>query len=180
MNPKLGRAIASAVACGCLALYGNTLAQQQREPQKQQQQQEQQQQQQQQQSGDADRAAGGTTAEKSAQKKKDAPVAGRIPLGVTVIETEAIAKGYRISKLIGAQVKNDKGERIGEIDEMIVSPDGKVTMAIVEVGGFLDLGDHRVAIPVEQFSSLEPGSVVLPGASKTALKKLPEFQYARA
>jgi sporulation protein YlmC with PRC-barrel domain len=178
MNPKLGRAIASAVACGCLALYGNTLAQQQGEPQKQQQQQEQQQQQQK--SGDAGRAAGGTTAEKSAQKKKDAPVAGRIPLGVTVIETEAIAKGYRISKLIGAQVKNDKGERIGKIEEMIASPDGKVTMAIVEVGGFLDLGDHRVAIPVEQFSSLEPGSVVLPGATKTALKTLPEFKYARA
>jgi sporulation protein YlmC with PRC-barrel domain len=179
MNPKLGRAIASAVACGCLALYGNTLAQQQGEPQKQQQQQQEQKQQPQQKSGEADRAAGGTTADKSAQKK-DAPVAGRIPLGVTVIETEAIAKGYRVSKLIGAQVKNDKGERIGKIEEMIVSPDGKVTMAIVEVGGFLDLGDHRVAIPVQQFSSLEPGGAVLPGASKTALKKLPEFQYARA
>jgi hypothetical protein len=178
MNPKLGRAIASAVACGCLALYGNTLAQQQGEPQKKQQQQEQQRQQQQ--SGDADRAAGGSTADKSPQKTKDAPVAGRIPLGVTVIETEAIAKGYRMSKLIGAQVKNDKGERIGEIEEMIVSPDGKVTMAIVEVGGFLDLGAHRVAIPVKQFSALEPGSAVLPGATKTALKKLPEFQYARA
>ena len=41
MNPKLGRAIASAVACGCLALYGNTLAQQQGEPQQQQQQKQQ-------------------------------------------------------------------------------------------------------------------------------------------
>jgi sporulation protein YlmC with PRC-barrel domain len=177
MNPTPGRAVASALACGCLALYGNTLAQQQGEPQKQQQQQEQQQRQK---SGEADRAATGASAEKSAQKKKDAPVAGRIPLGVTVIQTEAIAKGHRISKLIGAEVKNDKGERVGEIEEMIVSPDGKVTMAIVEVGGFLDLGAHRVAIPVEQFSSLEAGNAVLPGATKTALKKLPEFQYARA
>ena len=175
MNPKLGRTIASAVACGCLALYGNTLAQQQSEPQQQEQKQ-----QPQQKSGEADRASGGTTADRSAQKKKDAPVAGRIPLGVTVIETEAIAKGYRVSKLIGTQVKNDKGERIGKIEEMILSPDGKVTTAIVEVGGFLDLGDHRVAIPVEQFTSLEPGGAVLPGASKAALKKLPEFQYARA
>ena len=167
MNPKLGRAIASAVACGCFALYGNTLAQQ-GEPQKQEQQK----------SGESDGAARGTTAEKPAQK--DAPVAGRIPLGVTVIQTEAIAKGYRLSKLIGTQVKNDKGERIGKIEEMIVSPDGKVTMAIVEVGGFLDIGDHRVAIPVQQFSSLEPGGAVLPGATKTALKTLPEFKYARA
>jgi sporulation protein YlmC with PRC-barrel domain len=162
MNPKLGRVIASAVACGCLALYGNTLAQQQ----------------QQQKSGES--AGSGTTTEKSSQQKKDAPVAGRIPLGVTVVETEAIAKGYRASKLIGAQVKNDKGEGVGEIEDMIMSPDGKVTMAIVEVGGFLGVGDHRVAIPVKQFTSIEARSVVLPGATKTALKNLPEFQYARA
>jgi hypothetical protein len=63
---------------------------------------------------------------------------------------------------------------------MVVSPDGKVTMAVIEVGGFLGIGDRRVAIPMQQFSSLAADNVVLPGASKTALRKLPEFEYARA
>jgi sporulation protein YlmC with PRC-barrel domain len=163
MNPKLGRAVVAAVACGCLALYGNTLAQQQ---------------QQQQQEKKSEGAASGSSTQ-SQPEKKDAPVAGRIKLGTTVVETEAIAKGHRVSKLIGAEVRNDLGERVGRIEDMIVSPDRKVTMAILEVGGFLGIGDRRIAIPVEQFSNLAPGNAVLPGASKTALRTLPEFQYAR-
>jgi sporulation protein YlmC with PRC-barrel domain len=181
MDPRLGRAVTLAAACGCLALYGNTLAQQQSgeaQQQKEQQQQpkEQQQKEQKQKSGEA---AGGSTAQTQKQKK-DAPVAGRMKLGTTVIEAEAIAKGYRASRLIGAEVKNEQGERIGEIEDMVVSPDGKVTMAVIEVGGFLGIGDRRVAIPMQQFSSLAADNVVLPGATKTALRKLPEFEYARA
>jgi sporulation protein YlmC with PRC-barrel domain len=53
-------------------------------------------------------------------------------------------------------VKNEQGERIGKIEDVIVSPDGKVTMAVLEVGGFLGIGDRRVAIPVEQFTALAP------------------------
>ena len=173
MNPKLGRAVTFAVACGCLALYGSTLAQQQQQQEKQEKQQSQKK------SGDADGASAGTSAQGEAQKN-DAPVAGRIKLGTTVVEAEAIAKGHRASKLIGAQVRNDQGERIGKIEDMIVSPDGKVTMAVLEVGGFLGIGDRRVAIPLEQFSSLSAGKAVLPGATRSALKSLPEFQYARA
>jgi sporulation protein YlmC with PRC-barrel domain len=161
MDPKLGRSITLAVACACFALFGTALAQEKKDTQQQNQQQSQ----------DAKKGA--------ASGGSSAPIAGRMKLGTTVIETEAIAKGIRASKLIGARVKNDQGERVGKIDDIIVSPDGKVTMAVLEVGGFLGIGEHRVAIPVDQFSSLgaEP---VLPGASKTALKELPEFKYARA
>lgn len=182
MDPRLGRAVTLAAACGCLALYGNTLAQQQSgeaQQQKEQQQQQQQQQKQQQKEQKSGEAAGGSTAQTEKQKK-DAPVAGRIKLGTTVIEAEAIAKGYRASRLVGAEVKNEQGERIGEIEDLVVSPDGKVTMAVIEVGGFLGIGDRRVAIPMQQFSSLAADNVVLPGANKTALRKLPEFEYARA
>jgi len=35
-----------------------------------------------------------------------------------------------------------------------------------------------VAIPVEQFSAVKP-KIVLPGATKAALKALPAFQYAK-
>jgi hypothetical protein len=42
------------------------------------------------------------------------------------------------------------------------------------VGGFVGIAKHRVAIPVKQFTQIHP-KVVLPGASKEALKKLPEF-----
>jgi sporulation protein YlmC with PRC-barrel domain len=108
---------------------------------------------------------------------REAPVAGTIPLGVAVAKAELVAKGWRATRLLGEPVYNDRNEKIGEIEDFVISPDGKVSLAILEVGGFLDLGEHRVAIPVEQFKQVYP-RLVLPGADKNALKKLPEFHYA--
>jgi hypothetical protein len=47
----------------------------------------------------------------------------------------------------------------------------------VSVGGFLGLGGRLVAIPVEQLRA-EKDRLILPGATKEALTKLPEFKYA--
>ena len=106
------------------------------------------------------------------------PVAGRAVLGVTVTESLAVAVGYRASKFIGATVYNDKNEKIGKIGDLIIKPDGTVSYAIINVGGFLGIGTHHVAIPVGQFTSVKP-KIVLPGATKDALKGLPQFQYAK-
>ena len=37
---------------------------------------------------------------------------------------------------------------------------------------------HRVAIPIQQFKQIAPKAIVV-GANKDALKKLPEFEYAK-
>jgi hypothetical protein len=122
-------------------------------------------------------AAGEVLAEPA--KPPPVPVAGKATLGVTVAETQLVAAGWRVSKLVNAEVRNDRDEKIGEIDDMIVSADGTLSVAIVEVGGFLGLGVHRVAVPVRQLV-LSPTApkVVLPGATKQALKALPEFEYS--
>ena len=108
-----------------------------------------------------------------------APVAGSIPLGTTVEETRAIAVGFRASKLIGAPVYNDQNQKIGKIGDLIVKPDGTLSLAVIDVGGFLGFGRHQVAIPVSQFSAVKP-KVILPGATKEALKALPQFEYAKS
>jgi sporulation protein YlmC with PRC-barrel domain len=128
--------------------------------------------QQQSQSGSAQSGQAGSGA------TRDAPIAGALPLGITVEATAAVVKGWRASKLVGASVYNDQNQRIGKIDDMIVSPDGKVSVAVIDVGGFLGLGKHRVAIPVDQFSDINAKKLVLPNATKEALKALPEFTYA--
>ena len=106
-----------------------------------------------------------------------APVAGVVTLGTTVETTQAIAVGHRASKLIGAPVYNEQEERVGSIDDLIISPDRSVSFAVVSVGGFLGLGGRLIAIPVEQLRE-EKDRLILPGATKEALAKLPEFQYA--
>jgi sporulation protein YlmC with PRC-barrel domain len=111
--------------------------------------------------------------------ERRAPIAGGAVLGVEVREIGIIASGYRVSKLLKSTVYNDKNEKIGKVEEFIVRPDGTLSYAIVDVGGFLKMGVHRVAIPVNQFSEVRQGRLVLPGATKDALKQMPEFRYAK-
>jgi len=96
-----------------------------------------------------------------------------------VAESIAVAVGYRASKFIGASVYNDKNEKVGRIGDLIIKPDGTLSYAIVDVGGFLGIGQHQVAIPVGQFAAVKP-KIVLPGATKDALKALPEFNYSKS
>jgi hypothetical protein len=107
------------------------------------------------------------------------PVAGRSELGVTVVEMEALVLGWSAKKdLLGKTVQNDKKERIGKIDDIIITPKNSVSFAIIGAGGFLGIARHDVAIPMEQLKT-QDGNFVLPGATKEALKALPRFEYAR-
>jgi sporulation protein YlmC with PRC-barrel domain len=105
-----------------------------------------------------------------------APVAGRSTLGTTKLDV--IAEGWRASKLIGATVYNDANQRVGKIGDLIIAPDGSISVAVLDVGGFLGVAAKHVAIPVEQFSQISP-RIVLPGATKDALKQLPDFKYVK-
>ena len=113
--------------------------------------------------------------QKSSQKA-NAPVAGVVPLGVTIEADALLAQGWRASKLLHTAVFNDQNERIGRVEDFIVSPDEKVSVAVIDVGGFLGVGAHRVAIPFSQLSA-DTKKVVVKGATKEALRKLPEFKY---
>ena len=104
------------------------------------------------------------------------PIAGRAVLGVTIAETELIATGYRASKLLHQDVFNDKNEKIGKVDDLIVSTDGTLSIAVVNVGGFLGIAKRLVAVPVRQFTHIAP-KAVLPNATKDKLKALPPFEY---
>ena len=108
--------------------------------------------------------------------QNDAPVAGTVTLGVPVWQIDVIANGWRASKLLGASVYNDSDEKIGKIGDLIVAPDGTLSVAIIDVGGFLGIGTHHVAIPVQEFSQVTP-KIILPGASKDMLKQVAEFKY---
>lgn len=133
--------------------------------------------------------AGLACAQPAAQQQKPAavapapPVAGRT-LGIAVIEMDTVVAGWSVQKeLMKKAVLNDKNEKIGSITDIIITPgtDGKpaaASYAIVGVGGFLGLGKHDVVIPMEQFK-LQDGKLMLPGATKDALKLLPKFEYRR-
>jgi sporulation protein YlmC with PRC-barrel domain len=112
--------------------------------------------------------------QQTAKSSATAPVAGLVPLGVTKIEADLVTPGYRASKLIKQDVYNDQNQKIGKIEDLVIAPDGTLSVAVIDVGGFAGIGKHRVAIPVKQFTQMHP-KIVLPSATKEALKGLPEF-----
>ena len=61
---------------------------------------------------------------------------------------------WRASKLIGVNVYNDNNEKIGDIEELIVDKSGKVDNVVLGVGGFLGMGEHYVAVPMEKLKWL--------------------------
>ena len=107
-----------------------------------------------------------------------AQIAGTTTLGVSVAELQQIADGWSAKRsILGQPVYNDKNERIGSIDDIIVAPDKAVSYAIVNASSFLGLAKHDVAVPVNQFKLVDK-KLVLAGATKDALKATPPFEYA--
>jgi hypothetical protein len=94
------------------------------------------------------------------------------------VDVTSVSSGYRASKLIGATVHNEADEKIGSVDDLIVTGKDRVVYAIVSVGGFLGVGDKLVAVPFEGFK-LAPEKAVLPGATKDALQNMPKFTYQK-
>ncbi|RUM23890.1 PRC-barrel domain containing protein [Rhizobium vallis] len=98
---------------------------------------------------------------------------------LVTVDVQAVSQGFQVSKLIGKRVENDKNEKIGTLDDLVIAKDRNL-FAILEIGGFLGLGGYLVAVPYESLTiSDDGGKITLAGASKDALQKLPEFQFKK-
>ena len=93
------------------------------------------------------------------------------------VDVQKLAAGYRASKVIGSSVVNEANETIGQIDDLLVSLDGKEPYAVLSIGGFLGMGTHLVVVPYDTLKFSDK-KVMLPGGTKEGLKMLPEFKYA--
>jgi PRC-barrel domain len=110
-----------------------------------------------------------------------AQVSGSLVLGVTALELrEAATLGWSAKRhVLGQPVFNDKGERIGAVDDIVFAPDMARSYAIIGVGAFLGVGKRDFVIRLSQLIRRVDGQFVLAGATKDALSALPAFEYAR-
>jgi hypothetical protein len=76
-------------------------------------------------------------------------------------------------------VYDPSNNKIGEIMDVLVSPDGHATALIVGVGGFLGAGEKDVAVPFTAVKhTMKDNSVYLTmDTTKDALKSAPGFKY---
>jgi sporulation protein YlmC with PRC-barrel domain len=105
-----------------------------------------------------------------------AQVAGTSTVSVT--EATQVAMGWSVKKsILGKTVYNDAGEKIGKVEDMIISPRQNVSYLIIGAGGFVGIGRHDVAVPVAQVRE-EGGKILMAGATKDTIKSMPPFDYA--
>jgi len=57
---------------------------------------------------------------------------------------------WRASKLIGLNVYNEKNEKLGDINELLVDKSGKVDGVVIGVGGFLGMGEHDIKVDMSK------------------------------
>ena len=71
------------------------------------------------------------------------------PAGMTPAERHDWERSHRVSKIIGSEVRNKAGEKIGDIRDLMIDGSGTIRLAIVSTGGFLGVGDRLHAVPWE-------------------------------
>src|SRR5215218_6207660 len=62
---------------------------------------------------------------------------------------------WRASKLMCLDVYNDANEKLGDVNELILDKDGKVTAVVIGVGGFLGMGEHDIAVTIDKLKFVE-------------------------
>ncbi|HVO03012.1 MAG TPA: PRC-barrel domain-containing protein [Candidatus Cybelea sp.] len=85
---------------------------------------------------------------------------------------------FNASEVIGMTVVNNSNDSIGRIGELLVDKNGQVSGVIVDVGGFLGIGSHRVMLPWNQVQlTNHNGSIQAQvNADKDTLKQMPEYK----
>lgn len=94
------------------------------------------------------------------------------------VDPQTVATGLRVSKVLGATVLNEANEKVGTIDDLIVTASNQVPYAVLSVGGFLGMDTRLVVVPFASIKAADK-NMVLPGATRDSLKMLPEFRYSK-
>ncbi|HLT99470.1 MAG TPA: PRC-barrel domain-containing protein [Burkholderiaceae bacterium] len=92
--------------------------------------------------------------------------------------TEAITGWSAKKDLMGKSVVNENDEKIGDIEDIVISSDGRTLYLLVGAGGFLGMGSKNVAVPFDEFERRDD-RILLSGYTKEQLKALPEVKTER-
>jgi len=70
-------------------------------------------------------------------------------------EKMALKGNWRASKLMGLDVYNEANEKLGDVNELILDKNGKVSAVVIGVGGFLGMGEHDIAVSMDKLKFVE-------------------------
>lgn len=105
------------------------------------------------------------TAPASTDKKPSEEATGDTPA--------VVVDDNKVENLLGKDVTSAKGEKLGQITDILVSHSGEVRAAVIDFGGFLGVGSRKIAVAwgTLQFS---PNAITL-RMTRDELRVTPEY-----
>lgn len=94
---------------------------------------------------------------------------------VTTVPADALS----ISTYYNEDVYDNQNNKIGDVNDILLDKDGRVSTVIIGVGGFLGIGEKDVAVPFNALKVAEKGGdrYLVINTSKEALEKAPGYIY---
>lgn len=68
--------------------------------------------------------------------------------------TEEVKGAWNVRDFMRSRVYNMNGERIGDVNDILVDDSGRITAIVVGVGGFLGIGEKEVSMSTDQMKRM--------------------------
>jgi sporulation protein YlmC with PRC-barrel domain len=78
------------------------------------------------------------------------PTTDRANSASNTISSSELRGDWRASKVVGLNVYNENNESLGSINDLLMDKSGNIKAAVLGVGGFLGMGAHLVAVPLDK------------------------------
>jgi sporulation protein YlmC with PRC-barrel domain len=83
---------------------------------------------------------------------------------------------HRASEVMGLTVKDKNGEKLGEVEDIVINDRGQAQYIILSHGGVLGIGDKLIPIPYKASRlDVEKDALVLENVDKQMLERAPNF-----
>jgi sporulation protein YlmC with PRC-barrel domain len=87
--------------------------------------------------------------------------------------------GTTVANFYKQNVYDPSDNKIGDVDDVLIDKEGRITAMIIGVGGFLGMGEKDVAVPFSSVRASEKNNkwYLVLNTNKEALKTAPGFTY---
>jgi sporulation protein YlmC with PRC-barrel domain len=91
-------------------------------------------------------------------------------------DSTKIRHSDKASGIIGMEVRNAENQKLGEIKDLVLDvQSGKVSYAVLAVGGFLGIGEKLIALPPSSLKQATDGEYLTLNADKSKIMAAPGF-----
>ena len=106
-----------------------------------------------------------------------APLVADTPAG-GVVNAQVKLLPVAVMSILGKPVKGPHGEDLGRVVDVLADASGRVRIAIVDFGGFLGVGDRRIAVdwPLLRFNPDAGDPSLVLAVDRDKLKTAPEYK----